>query len=279
MKGAEIIAEYLVRERVPYVVGLCGHGDLGLLDALYERREEIRTLSVHHESAAGLHRRRVLPDPARAAGHVHVGRARVGQPAGRARVGPHGLLGVPGHHRQRADRRSSTGRPSRRPGRHYQADTPGVLRPYVKRSFQATRADQLPLMLRQAFALMLTGRPGPVHLDVPLDVFEETSDERRCPTRPVAARHLAPVGAAAERRGRDLDLLAAAERPLIVAGYGVLNAEARRGTRRVRRRRPHPGGHLPAGQGRRSTRGRRCISARPGATAPTRPTGRPAAPT
>ena len=37
MKGAEIITEYLVRERVPYVVGLCGHGNLGLLDALYDR--------------------------------------------------------------------------------------------------------------------------------------------------------------------------------------------------------------------------------------------------
>ena len=36
-----------------------------------------------------------------------------------------------------------------------------------------------------------------------------------------------------------------------MAGYGVLNAEGVRGTRRVRRRRPHPGGHLPAGQGRR----------------------------
>ena len=53
MQGAEIITEYLIRERVPYVVGLCGHGNLGLLDALYDRGDQIRTLSVHHESAAG----------------------------------------------------------------------------------------------------------------------------------------------------------------------------------------------------------------------------------
>jgi len=38
---------------VPYVVGLCGHGDIGMLDALRARREEITTISVHHEAAAG----------------------------------------------------------------------------------------------------------------------------------------------------------------------------------------------------------------------------------
>src|SRR5262245_42050405 len=53
LKGAEIITEYLVREGVPYAVGLCGHGDLGLLDALHDRRDDIRTISVHHESVAG----------------------------------------------------------------------------------------------------------------------------------------------------------------------------------------------------------------------------------
>jgi acetolactate synthase-1/2/3 large subunit len=35
MRGAEIIAEYLVREKVPYLFGLCGHGDIGFLDAFF----------------------------------------------------------------------------------------------------------------------------------------------------------------------------------------------------------------------------------------------------
>ena len=54
MKGAEIIVEHLVRERVPYVFGLCGHGILGFLDAVYDRRDELKTVSVHHESVAAL---------------------------------------------------------------------------------------------------------------------------------------------------------------------------------------------------------------------------------
>ena len=40
--GGEIIVEYLVREKVPYVFGLCGHGNVGLLDALYDRTDAIR---------------------------------------------------------------------------------------------------------------------------------------------------------------------------------------------------------------------------------------------
>ena len=57
--------------------------------------------------------------------------------------------------------------------RHHQADFPSVIRPYVKRSFQVPRAEMLPLALRQAFKTAVTGRPGPVNVDVPLDVFVE----------------------------------------------------------------------------------------------------------
>ena len=51
--GGEIIAEYLVREKVPYVFGLCGHGNVGFLDALYDRADAIKTISTRHEQTAG----------------------------------------------------------------------------------------------------------------------------------------------------------------------------------------------------------------------------------
>ena len=40
-RGADIIADYLIREGVPYAVGVCGHGNIGLLDAFYRRQGEI----------------------------------------------------------------------------------------------------------------------------------------------------------------------------------------------------------------------------------------------
>ena len=53
LSGAAYIADFLIQQRVPYVFGLCGHGILGLLDGLYDRRHEITTISVHHEAVAG----------------------------------------------------------------------------------------------------------------------------------------------------------------------------------------------------------------------------------
>src|SRR5918995_1817175 len=51
--GANVIVDYLIREKVPYVFGLCGHGNIGFIDALHARSGDIKTVSVHHESVAG----------------------------------------------------------------------------------------------------------------------------------------------------------------------------------------------------------------------------------
>src|SRR5262245_59089830 len=52
MKGADLIAEYLVRSGIPYVFGICGHGNVGMLDALYQVRDRIRMVSPRHEQVA-----------------------------------------------------------------------------------------------------------------------------------------------------------------------------------------------------------------------------------
>src|SRR5205085_12536168 len=53
LSGGQLIVDYLVREKVPYVFGLCGHGNIGLLDALYERAGDIKTISVDDETFDG----------------------------------------------------------------------------------------------------------------------------------------------------------------------------------------------------------------------------------
>src|SRR5919112_4090016 len=52
-KGAEIIVEYLIKEKVPYLFGLCGHGNVGFLDAAAAASGRIKTISTHHEQSAG----------------------------------------------------------------------------------------------------------------------------------------------------------------------------------------------------------------------------------
>src|SRR3979490_2887946 len=53
LDGGQVIVDYLIGDRVPYVFGLCGHGNIQLIDALYERATDIKTISVHHETVAG----------------------------------------------------------------------------------------------------------------------------------------------------------------------------------------------------------------------------------
>ena len=108
--------------------------------------------------------------------------------------------------------------------RHYQADFVNIVRPVVKRSFQPTRVDMLPLALRQATTAMLSGRPGPVNVDVPFNVFQEEDDvDLPPPAPPLNAQR---SGASPEEVSRALGMIVAAERPVIFIGHGVTLSEA-----------------------------------------------------
>lgn len=53
IRGTDIIAEYLFKEKVPYILGYAGHGAIGLLDGLYKQTDRIRHISPRIEQAAG----------------------------------------------------------------------------------------------------------------------------------------------------------------------------------------------------------------------------------
>src|SRR5512136_620624 len=176
-KGAAYIADFLIQQKVPYIFGLCGHGILGLLDGLYDRQDEITTISVHHESASAFMADayfRIAQRPVATFTSCGPGSANIVVAVAAAFADSSAMLNITGN--------VPTGQWNRGPfqetGRYFQGDFINVLRPYVKRSFQPTRPEMLPLALRQAFALMTNGRPGPVHIDVPLNVFVEPVDEK-----------------------------------------------------------------------------------------------------
>ena len=41
MKGGELITEFLIKEKIPYVFGICGHGNVGIIDALHQAQDQI----------------------------------------------------------------------------------------------------------------------------------------------------------------------------------------------------------------------------------------------
>jgi acetolactate synthase-1/2/3 large subunit len=105
--------------------------------------------------------------------------------------------------------------------RHYQADFPSTVRAYCKRVFQPTRGEMVPLAMRQAWKTMVTGRPGPVVLDVPFDVFKEPAAEETPRPEEWNANISSRCGADPDGVTKAVDMLLAAERPVILVGQGV----------------------------------------------------------
>ena len=102
-------------------------------------------------------------------------------------------------------------------------DTPAVTRSLTKLSVTVLSPAQVPGAFQQAFHLMRSGRPGPVHIDLPIDVqmaeieFDIDTYEPLPVYRPAATRAQAD---------KALDMLLSSERPVIIAGGGVFNAGA-----------------------------------------------------
>jgi acetolactate synthase-1/2/3 large subunit len=188
MKGGELIAEYLVQEKVPYIFGICGHGNVGILDALYEVRDRLKLVSPRHEQCAG-HMAdayyRVKHKPVVTLTSTGPGSANMVMSLATALSDSSAFLAITSNVPTSQHNRA----PFQELYKHNQADFAQVMRPVVKRAFQPTRVDMLPLALRQAMDTMVTGRPGPVNLDIPYNVYQEEAEV----SVPIATPTVAPV--------------------------------------------------------------------------------------
>jgi acetolactate synthase-1/2/3 large subunit len=220
LDGGQVIVDYLIRERVPYVFGLCGHGNIQLIDALYERASDIKTISVHHETVAGFMADvfyRVSGQPTATFTSCGPGSANLPIALGNSFLDSVPFLAITGNIPTSQFNRGAF----QELYRHYQADFPSTVRAYCKRVFQPTRGEMVPLAIRQAWKTMVTGRPGPVVLDVPFDVFKEAAAEETPKPEEWNANISCRCGADPEGVVKAVDMLLAAERPVILIGQGV----------------------------------------------------------
>jgi acetolactate synthase-1/2/3 large subunit len=220
LNGGQVIIDYLIREKVPYVFGLCGHGNIGLIDAMHERSEDIKTISVHHESVSGFMADvyyRVSGQPVATFTSCGPGSANMPISLGNAFLDSVPFLAITGNVPTNQFGRGAF----QELYRHYQADFPSTVQAYCKRVYQPTRGEQVPFMVRQAWKTMVTGRPGPVVLDVPFDIFKEAAAEETPRPQEWTANISSRCGADPEGVEKAVDMLLAAERPVIVVGQGV----------------------------------------------------------
>lgn len=220
MNGGQIIVDYLIQEKVPYLFGLCGHGNISFIDAFYARADEIKALSVHHESVAGFMADvyyRVSGHPVATFTSCGPGSANLPICLANSFFDSVPFLAVTGNIPTNQFNRGAF----QETYRFHQADFPSTVRAYCKRVFQPTRAEMVPVAVRQAWKTMLTGRPGPVVLDVPFDIFKEETELEMPQAAAWNANITCRCGADPEGLRRAAAMLLEAERPVILVGQGV----------------------------------------------------------
>ncbi|MDE3199136.1 MAG: thiamine pyrophosphate-binding protein [Acidobacteriota bacterium] len=214
------LTDYLERLGVDTIFGLCGHTVIALLDAIGKSR--IRFISTRHEQVAA----HAADGYARASGKpgvllTHLGPGLTNATTGVANAAldsiPMVVLAgdVPSHYFGR--------HPHQEVNLHMDGDQYEIYRPFCKRIYRVDRVQDLPRIVERAFHLCATGRPGPVLVDIPMDILSADLpvDAFRKMPAPVSRPALDP--ATAERIAQ---MLSRAERPLIYAGGGVMSSRA-----------------------------------------------------
>jgi acetolactate synthase-1/2/3 large subunit len=229
--GGEIVADHLIAEGVPYILGVPGHGDMGIFDALKDRTAQIEAIQVRHEQSAGhiadaYHR--VAGKPLATVTSIGPGSANLTMALATAYVDSQALVSITGGVQTYMQ---GTG-VLQEIERQKDADFSSIMRPVTKRSFTPGRVDQVQRAMHRAFNAALSGRRGPVHVEMPIDL-QSLSDET--PAMDFGNHRATHTAVRPDLAG--IDAIAAAlveaERPVILAGGGCVSARAHAELREV----------------------------------------------
>ena len=219
MNGAQALIESLLREGVTHMFGYAGATICPAVDALKEHPEIEYT----------------LVRPEQNAGHMASGYARISGKVGVCMVtsGPGAtnlITGIATAYMDSIPMVAITGQvPSHLLGRDIfqEVDITGAVAPFSKHSYLVKNANDIPRVIKEAFHIASTGRPGPVLIDIPIDVQEQHLRSFHYPEQ-VDIRGYKP-----SVKGNDLQIkrvveaIARSRQPLICAGGGVWLADAR----------------------------------------------------
>lgn len=232
LTGAQALVRILAAEQVPFAFGIVG-GKLAPLMHALSQQQAVRFVGVRHEATGPM-----------MAAAVHAGSGRMAVAIGE--MGPGGLnlaSGMGGAFNNNLPLLAITTNQHRaaaypHSGMFMDLDTRAVLAPLTKWNAVVHDPRRVPELARRAFREALSGRPGPVHLDVPQDVlsaFAEFADDEfdLTPSRYRATLGPRPSASTVEDAAQ---LLRQARRPVVVAGGGVVTSGAAELVRDMARR-------------------------------------------
>ncbi|MEV5070780.1 thiamine pyrophosphate-binding protein [Microbacterium sp. LMI12-1-1.1] len=218
------IVRYLEAREVEHVFGLCGHTNIALLAAL-EKSERISFVNVRHEQIAA----HAADGYARAAHRTGVVLTHLGPGLTNATTGvanaaldsiPMVVIAgdIPTHYFGK--------HPHQEINLHADAAQYEIYRPFVKRAWRVDRPHLIAEVLDKAFMLAESGRPGPVLVDVPMDVFSAEIDVALFDRVIGNTRALVKPGLDEAVAERIVQNLLDAERPVLYVGGGIVAADA-----------------------------------------------------
>ena len=225
LTGAQIVCESLLREGVEVAFGIPGGAVLPLYGAMAEY-PQLRHILVRHEQTASM----AADGYARATGKVGVCIATSGPGATNlvtgiacAQMDSIPIVVITGQ-----VPRAAIGRDA-----FQETDVTGITLPITKHNYLVMHASEIATAIKEAFHIASTGRPGPVLVDIPKDVLLNDTAEFAYPDKvdlpgykPTLEGHPAQIQKAAR-------LIAQAERPIILAGHGVIISRAYEETREL----------------------------------------------
>ena len=219
LSGGEMLMRALKEEGVKMIFGYPGGAVLHIYDALYQQ-DAVEHILVRHEQAA-VH---AADGFARSTGEVGVALVTSGPGATNA------ITGIATAYMDSIPLVVISGNvPSHLIGSDafQETDMIGCCRPIVKHSFLVRSIEEIPSVMKKAFHIAKTGRPGPVVVDVPKDMTAPTEKRPFEYPETVKLRSYTPAlkGHAGQIR-KALDLLLEAKRPVIYAGGGVVLGDA-----------------------------------------------------
>ena len=221
LTGAEIIMECLLREGVDVMFGYPGGAILPTYDAMTLYNDRIHHVLVRHEQGAS----HMADGYARATGDVGVCIATSGPGATNL------VTGLATAMMDSSPIVAITGQvpiPAIGSDAFQETDVTGVTLPITKHNYLVTDVNELAYIMKEAFHIARTGRPGPVLVDVPKDV-QIARTEYVYPEGEITLPGYSPPSTASEYQvDSALQLISEAERPIILAGHGVMMSGATR---------------------------------------------------
>ncbi|MEX0801464.1 MAG: biosynthetic-type acetolactate synthase large subunit [Dehalococcoidia bacterium] len=218
LTGAQMVMESLAREGTEHVFGLPGGANLPLYDAIPGYYPKITHYLVKHEQAAA----HAADAYARVSGKVGVCFATSGPGATNVVTGICNawMDSVPMVCVTGAVIKALLGRDG-----FQEADITGITIPITKHSYLVMEAKDIPRVMREAFHIAGTGRPGPVLVDIPRDVLQEKA-EFVWPEKVELQGYRPRIYPNPEEVAKAAELINEAKRPVILSGHGVILAQA-----------------------------------------------------